>query len=609
MQRFLTSPILCLLTLYALTLSAAAASASAMPTPAQTQFDLREVSYHMEPAADGESLQIAMSLQPLFERDRVVVRIPWWQPGSYGYQNYHQRISDLYAVDQNEQRRDILALTPRAWEIDASGATSLEVRYTLVATNEAEEGATPAVHLRGPMTFLYTEDSKHLPHSLTVDLPKGWDFASGHRLDPSNPKIRRSPDYDVFVDCPIAMGDLERHSFESHGKTIEWVLFGREITPTQFDRDAWTAKLKAMSEVCYEIFGAYPFERYVYLFLANGIGGISGLEHLNSTSILVNYRGLRSGAMMEPLESVTAHEFFHLWNVKRIRPQQLGPFDYSTDVRTTDLWWLEGVTSYYNDIIVQRAQLRASGWFWQSQSSNFVNVHEAAGYAQKSPERASWTEWEPDRKTYISYYDQGQTLGLLLDLKIRLETQNRRSLDDVMAFLNRWVNYPDPGYKPDDLQRAIYAVSGWNPAQFFDRYVEGVVKPPLDEIGAEAGLKVVWIEKDSPYLGISFPDDDLTVNVREGAAASNAGLLTGDKLQSVAGVKVQTITEVRDALAKLVPDQEVSIKVRRGGSVRTFDVKVVQRGRFIFRLTPEENLSPLQQTILQGVLTGVPDAV
>jgi predicted metalloprotease with PDZ domain len=562
----------------------------------------------MTPADDGGSIAMEMRLAPLFERDRMVVRIPLWRPGSYRYANYHERIHELKAIDQDGKQLPILRLTPQAWEIDTRGTTALKVQYSLSATNEAEQGAPPAVHLRSPMTFLYSEDSKDLPHSLTVDLPKGWDFASGHRLDPAEPGVRRSPNYDVFVDCPIAMGQLERHSFVSHGTTIEWVLFGRPPTEAQFSREEWTRKLKAMVEVCYDIFGDYPFERYVFLFLMNGIGGISGLEHLNSTSILANHRGIKSGQMLEPLESVTAHEFFHLWNVKRIRPQQLGPFDYSTDVRTTDLWWLEGITSYYNDIIVQRADMRADGWFWQSQTRNFFNLNRTSGYGKLSPERSSWTEWEPDRSKYISYYDQGQMLGLLLDVKIRLETDNKRSLDDVLAFLARWIDYPNPGYRPDDLQRAIYGVTGWDCSQFFDRYVEGLVEPPMLELLPQAGLKVVWLKSDAPYLGMSL-EDGMKMKIREDAPADLAGLQSGDKLLSIAGQKVKTVDEVRAILGELVPGEKVDIRYRRGGSTKTISVDIAERGRSTFRIEVADDISAEQQAIISGILTGTPDAI
>ncbi len=585
-------------------LSAPAASSAA----AQSRFDLRQVEWHLAPQADGESTAMEMRLDPLFERERLVLKIPLWRPGAYRYTNFQDRIHNLRVVDQDGKERRLQELTTHSWEVECRGATRLVVRYDLNTTNEADEGATPALLLRGPMTFLYTDDSLELPHRLSMDLPAGWDFASGHRADPSQAGAFYSPNYDVFVDCPIALGGLERHTFVSHGKEIEWVLFGRTPSEVQFSRSDWSRKLRAMAEVCHDLFGDYPFERYTFLFLMNGIGGISGLEHLNSTSILANHRAVKSGQMIEPLESVTAHEFFHLWNVKRIRPTQLGPFDYAQDVRTKDLWWLEGVTSYYNDVIVQRAGLRAEGWFWESQSQNFRGMRNTSGYGVTSPERSSWTTWDPDRSASISYYDQGQALGLLLDLKIRLETGNRRSLDDVLAFLARWVDYPGVGYRPGDLQRAVRAISGWDCSAFFERHVEGLQEPPFREILPQGGLKLVWLDSDDAYLGMSFVEG-LELRVRNDAPAANAGMQEGDRLVSIDGVRVADQDAARDALKGIAVGQSVKLRVRRGGSTRDFEVEASTRGRLTFRIEVSADASAEQRAILEGILTGTPDSV
>lgn len=585
---------------------------AALPAPlsGQSRFDLHQVEWIMTPAEDGRSIAMQMELAPLFQRDRLILRIPLWRPGSYRYANYQDNISDLKAVDSDGLECTLLELDPRTWEVDTRGVTALTVTYTLKTTNEADKGKIPAVHLRSPATFLYTEDSKDLPHSLKVNLPKKWDFASGHRPAPEQKGLWRSPNYDVFVDCPIALGDLERHSFESHGTPFEFVLFGRRPSEAQFSRADWSRKLKAMCEVAHQIFGDYPFEKYTFLFLFSRSGGISGLEHLNSTSIVASHSGIKSGNMMEPFESVTAHEFFHTWNVKRIRPEPLGPFDYASDVRTKDLWWMEGITSYYNDIILQRAGLRPEGWFWKAQAQNYLSLQSAPGFGHVSPQRASWTVWEPSRSKSISYYISGQSLGLLLDLKIRLETKNQRSLDDVMAFLARWVNYPEKGYRPGDLERAVRAISGWDCSEFFDRHVAGLVPPPFSQILPAAGLTVVDMPSDSPYLGIGF-QEDLIMKIREGRPSFKAGIRSGDILQKINGKPVADQTEAAEIFRQLVPGDIVRVEIQRDGipEAQNFDVTVEHRGFPLFkiRVDPEASAEAIQ--IREGLLLGIPQAI
>ncbi|TAH38656.1 MAG: M61 family peptidase [Planctomycetota bacterium] len=576
---------------------------------AQSRFDLHEVRWTLRPDPSGESIAMSMRLAPLHERERLVLRLPLWRPGSYRYASYERRLSGLRAVDQDGVERAILSLDPRTWEVDTRGAAALTVTYACDSDNEAESGATPAVHLHAPSVFLYADDTLPLSQSLRFELPPGWDVASGHRPDPLEPGAVRAPDYDVLVDCPILLGELERSTFTSHGKPFEVVLAGKRPGADQFSREEWLRKLSAIVDAAYDVVGDFPFERYVFLFVFSDIGGGYGLEHLNSTTIEFNHQAVRSG-QLEGLESVTAHEFFHLWNVKRIRPQPLGPFDYSSDVRTKDLWWLEGVTSYYADVILQRAGLRGpdGDWFYAAQAGNFRNLRQEPGYLQLSPERASWTVWEEDAHPYISYYDQGQALGLALDLQIRIHTQNRRSLDDVVRFLHRWVRYPEPGYREGDLERAIHAVTGWDCAAFFDRHVSGLLDLPWGEIAPAAGLSLVDRTAGEPYLGFGM-DDEQRLRVGSEGVMFDAGLRDGDRLRRLAGVDIEDRADLRRVLGTLTPSAGADVVVERDGAVLELSVPVRERTQHLFQLSADPAAPPECRAIAEGVVRGIPAGV
>jgi len=572
---------------------------------AQTRFDLAEVRWTVAPAPGGDEVHLEMQLAPLHDRDRVVLRMPLWRPGSYNYANFQKRVSDLTARDGEGRERQVRKLDPRTWEIESTGAAALTVTYELDVDNEAGPDAPPAVHLNGPMTFLYLEDALKLPHSLLFELPEGWQVASGHRPVPGHPGLFRSPDYDVFVDCPIALGALERYGFESHGTPFEVVFFGRPPAEEDLPRKAWVEKVQAIVGAAHDIVGTFPFEKYVFLFLFNNTPGGYGLEHLNSTSIGWNYLGIRKGRT-RGLESVTAHEFFHLWNVKRIRPRQLGPFDYSTDVRTRDLWWLEGVTSYYGDVIQVRAGLRKEpNWFWDAQARVFAQVSRSPGWGVVSPERASWTVWKPDPAHRISYYDQGQVLGFLLDLKIRAATHNRRSLDDVVRFLFRWVDYPDPGYRPGDLERAIRAVTGWDDRAFFERYVRGVLPFPLEEVLPEAGLRV---RSSRPSLGIRL-DAKLAVTLEKDSPAAKGGLQNGDLLKRIGDTRVRDRDGVRRLVDSLAPGSTVALQVERAGKRLKIELPVKERKLVPQEIRPDPDAASWRKGIPEGILKGIPEPI
>ena len=571
---------------------------------AQTTFDLTSVDWTMRPDASGTSIGMEMSLAPLHDRERMVLRLPWWRPGSYNLSNDQRKISGLVALDQNGEERTILELDDRTWEVDTAGATALTVRYELAVNNSADDGATPAVHLHSPSAFLYTEDTQRMPHTLRFELPDGWQHASGHRPHPLREGVYYSPDYDVFVDCPIVVGGMERYDFELHGRPFEVVLWGKLPSDAQLDRAAWVDTVRRISDAGWQVCGEFPFERYVYLFGFTDIGGGYGLEHLNSTTIEFNHRIVKSGSL-ESLESVTAHEFIHLWNVKRIRPKQLGPFDYSTDVRTRDLWWLEGITSYYNDVMLQRAGLRGEGaeWFLRSQVNNRNNLAFSQGYGRISAERSSWTVW--DGRQQVSYYDQGQALGWLLDIQIRHHTGNQRSLDDVMRALHRWIDYPGPGLEQDDLERMVKTVTGWDCSAFFDRYVAGNLTYPYAEVLPLAGLEVLEWEIGAPYLGLGM-EDDLTLKPNPEVVE----FAEGDVLIAIDGRPVSTTAQVRAVTATLTPGSEVVLRVRRGDG-GNLDVMwpVKKRDQSFFTIRERADASAAQRAILDGILTGTPQGI
>lgn len=586
-------------------LLAGALCATSPAVVAQSRFDLTEVGWTLTAEPDGASFLMEMRLAPLHARDRVVLRVPWWRPGSYNYANFQRAISELAVTDQDGVERALTVCDERTWQVDARGATALTARYRLAVDNVADAGETPAIMRNGPATFLYVEDALGLPHTLEFRLPEGWEHASGLRAHPLRPGTFYAPNYDVFADCPLVIGGLERHEFTLRERPFEVVLYGKRPTAAQFPREAWVEKVRRISEASGALVGDFPFERYVYLFGFTDIGGGYGLEHLNSTTIEFNHAMIKGGAL-DGLESVTAHEFFHLWNVKRIRPDVLGPFDYASDVRTKDLWWMEGVTSYYNDVILQRAGLRdgRADWFLEAQAEVGRTLLVAQGYGKIAPERASWTVWDGSGRQ-ISYYDQGQALGLLLDVQIRHHTGNQRTLDDVVRFLNRWVDYPDVGLREGDLERAVRAISGWDPGAFFERHVAGNRPFPYAEVLALAGVKVIEQRVGEAFLGLAL-DEELALTRDEPAAELRAG----DKLVSIAAAAVANTGDVQAATASLTPGATVELVVERRGAGRvTAAWTVKERDRSNLRFWVDPAATDEQRAILEGILTGTPRGV
>src|SRR5258706_5250831 len=316
------------------------------------------------------------------------------------------------------------------------------------------------------------------------------------------------------------------------------------------------------------ILGPPPFKRYVFLFhFKDGAGG-RGLEHLNSTDIIMPYTAIKIDPMLSA--SVTSHEYFHLWNVKRIRPVELGPFDYTQIVRSKALWLCEGVTSYFGDRGLVRSGIWKEQRYLDHLASEIETLQNNTDRKVTSVEKASQGIW--DRKDFprVDYYNKGELLGLLIDLKLRTSSQGKRTLDDVMKRLyEQYVVGPSKagkgpigvGYPEDGILKALNQVSGedWKP--FYEAHISGLEELPFQPVLEAAGLAPVLTVTDSAYLGVELRGPLVTF-VTPGSDADKAGMKLGDRIGAINDVDL-TRENLREVLAKLVPGEETRLQIVR----------------------------------------------
>jgi predicted metalloprotease with PDZ domain len=334
------------------------------------------------------------------------------------------------------------------------------------------------------------------------------------------------------------------------------------------------------------VFGRLPYRDYTFIFI-DGTGG--GLEHLNSTTIGVS----SADVARDPLAgiSTTAHEFFHLWNIKRIRPAVLGPFDYAHVVRTTDLWWSEGVTDYFAEEILRRSGLTSDSATLRSFADNLAAYFGNPAHARLSAERSSWTAWDPPSANggyAISYYLQGAILGELLELQIRAATGNRRGMDDLArTMFDRYAG--ERGFAGEDLLHAANEICGCDLQPFFGAHVSGATELDVDRYLALAGLRAVVTRTPALTNGAAAPDLRLGVLSFAGIGSAGgpagfaprlsitdptstwarAGLRSGDLLLSINGRPIASSVEVAPALAGVRIGEVVTLVVEREGARRT----------------------------------------
>jgi predicted metalloprotease with PDZ domain len=428
-------------------------------------------------------------------RDTFLVSLPAWTAGSYGIENYARfiRTFTVRAADGRALAWD--KLDKDTWRIATAGATAVTIELT---TNPDSLDLTMSAinddfaFFNGTNFFLYPEGvSLDFAAELAVETPSGWRMATG--LDATGPGRYRAASYHDLVDAPFFLGRLWMDSVVVDGRPIRFVAYPESV----MTRPVWDSiahALRGIVRVQNQLMGGPPYRHYTVLFYApfEDMEWGGGLEHVNSQfdAIPAGMFAMRgSGRLGGFTASLLSHEFMHLWNVKRIRPAELMPYDYSREQYTPLLWWSEGVTDYYGDVTLARAGIWSVDRFLNSMSSNAMTVEEAREIV--AVEDASINTWiDP---TWVNesqlYYPKGALLGLMLDIQIREATGNRQSLDDVIRRLFTEYAQQNRGFTTQDL---LGVIRPWFPGvdDFYARYINGREPLPYSAVLRRGGIAV-----------------------------------------------------------------------------------------------------------------------
>lgn len=540
----------------------------------------------------------------------LALSFPVWRTGLYRVIDPAGTVSQLTFEDGKGEALTLTRSGTSRWEGTVPASGQLHLRYRLYANSlEDRTRDLDAAHafLNPGAVFPYVEALRDAPVAVALDLPEGWDLISG--LGRCGPGCVLAPTYDRLVDSPLEAGTFDAVEFNAGPVQTTVAIDGL------WDGDAERIKtdVAALMRAAADVFGSAPLPTDRYLFLLHsgeGLGG--GTEYYNSTVVHTDPKAFWDKKHYEGMLSLFAHEYFHTWNVKRFRPAPIARYNYETPTIVDLLWAAEGLTSYYDLLLLRRAELVDDKRFLEMLGEMIDDVLDHPGYGQQSLAKASEEAWikgyhrgrdrTPDKRNEsVSFYAQGGVLGLVLDLKLRAATAGGASLDTLMTMLYEDFPLGGPGYDFLAMKARVHALAGAELAEAFEGWVYGTEPLPVAEALAAVGLslsrKPLKAGTATAALGARLREQGGRVSVRDvdrRAPAFAAGLQAEDELLAFAGTVVRS-KDLEPLLRRHEPGETVSLTLGRRGELLTLPVALATAAGAWEIAVPEDEAPPPAQ--------------
>lgn len=547
-------------------------------------------------------LEVEMRLKSSQMPGAAELQMPVWTPGSYLIREYARNVQDFAVKDAGGNNLTWQKINKNTWQIDTKNSNEIVVAYRVYAneltvrTNELNADHAffnNAGLLMNPKGFLGA------PSTLKVVPFGSWKIATGLPRVEDAENTFRAPNFNILYDSPFEVGNFAEISFNVEGKAHRFVIEGEG----NYDLNRIAGDASKIVEQAYKIFGELPYDNYTFILNLRGGGG---LEHLNSTALQFNRFGFST--RYTDFLSLVAHEYFHAWNVKRIRPDALGPFDYNNENYTRLLWVAEGGTAYYENVLLVRAGLMSDRDFLAGRASAIQALQNRPGRFQTSLEEASFDAWikyyRPDENAVnnqISYYDKGEIVNFLLDWEIRRDSGGAKSLDDVMRYLYNEFYKKGRNYTPADHQKAAELMAGKSLEDFFSKYVRGRDEIDYNSILSSFGLQLSTGAggRETAYLGADLTQEGDRLNVRAlpaGTPAYEQGLNTGDQILAIDGNRASQ-TFLQSYLSEKKSGDKIRLTVFRFDQMRDIEITLGGRAAPNYRITMIDNPNEQQRKL------------
>ena len=424
------------------------------------------------PNPESKSYHVALKTEG-WNQNTVQFKMPRWMPGYYQIMNYGNQVYNISATDSKGNKIPIKNIDDSTWEVTGVANKSFKIDYDIktnrkfVAISYVDQNHA---YLIGGNSFFYVDGYINHPVKVKIlESPKWNKITTGLELVKGTSNEFIATNFDILYDSPILTGKLEALPWFSVGG-VEHHFIGYKMG--DFDKKEFIKNLQLVVKSAVDIIGEIPFKKYTFIAIGPGRGGI---EHLNNTTVSFDGNSLKTTAGMNKMMNFLAHEYFHHYNVKRIRPIEVGPFDYAKGSKTNLLWVSEGLSVYYEYLIVKRAKLFDDQMLFKNFEKNINTFENNPGRKFQSLTQASYETWKDGptgnyrKGKTISYYEKGPIVGLLFDFAIRNATKNKKSLDDVMRFLYReYYKKKQRGFSDAEFQQACETVAGVSLKSLFE---------------------------------------------------------------------------------------------------------------------------------------------
>jgi predicted metalloprotease with PDZ domain len=520
-------------------------------------------------------LEVEMRLRWTNSPQSVELKMPVWTPGSYLVREYARHVQDLSVKASSGGALAWRKTNKNTWQVDAKGAPEIVVSYRVysneltVRTNELNDDHA---FWNNSALLFFPKDHLRAPSTVTVNPYGKWKVATGLPAVAGQANTFRAANFDILYDSPFEVSDFKETSFDVRGKKHRIVMSGEG----NYDLKRMAIDVAKIVEESAKIFGEIDYDDYTFIVNLRGGGG---LEHLNSTALQWNRFGFKPDSRYKGFLGLVAHEYFHNYNVKRIRPDTLGPFDYENENYTKLLWVAEGGTEYYSNLLLQRAGLMSDKEFLDGRASGIEQLQARPGRFETSLEEASFDAWikyyrqdENAINNQISYYDKGEIVNMMLDIQIRKDSRGAKSLDDVMRHLYTEFYKKNKNFTPEDYQKVSEMMAGKSLDDFFAKYVRGEAEIDFNSIVRGIGLELAVGEpnKSRAYIGADTSDENGRLTIRSLTANTPAyeqGLNTGDQIVAIDGYRASQ-SFMQSYIGEKKPNDKVKLTIFRFDKLR-----------------------------------------